>query len=526
MLCEKTGLDIETIACYDHYNGKVSKTLWTPNQKHLEKCKVGSYDHYRVYELFDAPDAAAAAAAAAAGGKGGGDADAADSDSDANINRDITVGKDSKVNVVQVRFGHETTEAYASFNCYKFRPLMFAVPTNVTNRQFKETVLAQIRPYMVTPAVAEATAAAQHPKVYLLDKVTPKPMEEGPYVYEAPKKYMALPDDDEEFDYSQSYGVCVIFSSKDDFKHEALNNTEDSTEPLMETGVMLTTLRNCYAEIMAADHVEDLTTAMMNAAAFHQDSLQASQDRSKEDWERHMIIALENPMLHDFDALDAFLPKVCAALYKRTPASPTSPVDEYLKALGKEQYEQLIDTLHQGITLRLLEEVEEEEFVFNRDQSLGRMIDVLGQVQKANAGRAAAAGQQAPLEKFYNDAVNEHLAQSTRIQVRDYEVWKQDELGNRGRLPAHSFTVMDYDFLLTLAVKVKLLTLENLILRQNYNRPDPQMMLQMLMGGAAPREFKIVVNRNDVVRDAITQLSHQFVTNSPHPLRFWSTREH
>ena len=37
------------------------------------------------------------------------------------------------------------------------------------------------------------------------------------------------------------------------------------------------------------------------------------------------------------------------------------------------------------------------------------------------------------------------------------------------------------------------------------------MMLQMLMGGAAPREFKIVVNRNDVVRDAITQLSHQYL---------------
>eukprot|EP00729_Bicosta_minor_P016381 gene16381-10838_t len=540
MLCEKTGLDIETIACYRHFNGTVSKTLWTPNQKHLEKCKVGSYDHYRVYELFDAPDAAAAAAAAAVGGKGSSDADAADSDSDDgfsssrsyNINRDITVGKDSKVNVVQVRFGHETTEAYASFNCGKFRPLMFAVPTTLTNRQFLELLRAQVKPFMAnadapipgtggagaadvtqdatdtTAADAEAAkktaeeaaAAAEYPKVYLLDKVTPKPLEEGPYVYNAPKKYVALPDDEEEFDYKKSYGVVVIFNAKGDFKHEMLNknNTEDSTEPLMETGVMLTTLRNCYAEIMAADHVEDLTTAMMNAAAFHQDSLHASQDRSKEDWERHMIIALENPMLHDFDALDAFLPKVCAALYKRTPASPTSPVDEYLKALGKEQYEQLIDTLHQGITLRLLEEVEEEEFVFNRDQSLGRMIDVLGQVQKANAGRAAAAGQQAPLEKFYNDAVNEHLAQSTRIQVRDYEVWKQDELGNRGRLPAHSFTVMDYDFLLTLAVKVKLLTLENLILRQNYNRPDPQMMLQMLMGGAAPREFKIVVNRNDV----------------------------
>ena len=62
ILCEKAGLNIETIACYDHYNGKVSKTLWTPNQKVLEKCKVGSYDRYRVYEMFDAPDAAAEAA--------------------------------------------------------------------------------------------------------------------------------------------------------------------------------------------------------------------------------------------------------------------------------------------------------------------------------------------------------------------------------------------------------------------------------------------------------------------------------
>ena len=233
--------------------------------------------------------------------------------------------------------------------------------------------------------------------------------------------------------------------------------------------VQLETLRACYEGLMAgADHVEDLTNALINAAAFHQDNLQALQKSTGADWERHMIIALENPMLHDFDALETFLPKVCAALKGRKPATPTSPVDEYLKALDKTRYTQLTNTLHQGITLRLLEEKEEEDFVLNRDKPLGRMIDVLGQVHKANVGRAAA--EQMPAEIFHNDAVNEHLAQSQHHQVRDYEVWKRDELRIRDRLPAHSFTVMDYDFLLTLPVKVKLLTLENLILRENHNR--------------------------------------------------------
>jgi ubiquitin-protein ligase E3 A len=277
--------------------------------------------------------------------------------------------------------------------------------------------------------------------------------------------------------------------------------------------VNLDLVRACYAAIEGSiSKVDDLGTTLINAASFHLDNMASNPvpntKMSATDWERQIVLVLENPILHEFDALEALLPKVTAALDKRVSATPTSPLDSYLTSLDAARFNRLVETFQQEMTLRILDEKEEDGFVLNFDEHFVRTVSVLKQLHTVNLKRETPV----PSELFQNDAVNEHFAVSQRNQVRDYEVWRRETLRISHKLPAHALTVVDNDFLLTLAVKVKLLTIENLILReQNSDQRNPQFMMQAMFGGPQPKEFRITVNRSNLVRDAITQLSETYL---------------
>jgi ubiquitin carboxyl-terminal hydrolase 4/11/15 len=289
IFCTKAGLDIDNIACYEHYNGKILKTMHTPQMKKedYDKCKPTNYDKFRVYELFTAATPAPVEVADAA------PKETNNSDSDDsmhtttrsyNHNSGIVHGVGTLYNVLQIRFGYENDERYSNHHLGKYRPLMVPMPHGATNAQVLEIVEQHIAEYggsgvkpvetppayeegaeseeaapepgsiaeglddgnedegnSEDPATANAENAAEpeaYPKFFVLDKITVKAAEVGPYNYSATavKNYVSIGAPDEVWDYKDSFGVCVIYPSLALFDHEKLNRTEDYVEPVVESG--------------------------------------------------------------------------------------------------------------------------------------------------------------------------------------------------------------------------------------------------------------------------------------------------
>merc|ERR1719498_1059064 len=111
-----------------------------------------------------------------------------------------------------------------------------------------------------------------------------------------------------------------------------------------------------------------------------------------------------------------------------------------------------------------------------------------------------------PMEAFCNDGVNEYF----RIR-RDFEVWKQSWFRENGirlpRIPSHAFSFCDFDFIMALSTKVKVLDFENRI-KQEFERHQHvrQNVLEILQGNV-DHSFTINVRRDDLVTTSLREIS-------------------
>lgn len=79
---------------------------------------------------------------------------------------------------------------------------------------------------------------------------------------------------------------------------------------------------------------------------------------------------------------------------------------------------------------------------------------------------------------------------------------KKDEIRTGRVIPDHAITFVQYDELLELPQKVKILELENDILRNRHSQPAH--FMEMVMG---PRQFLLKVNRENIISDTLHQLN-------------------
>ncbi|KFM81417.1 Ubiquitin-protein ligase E3A, partial [Stegodyphus mimosarum] len=254
------------------------------------------------------------------------------------------------------------------------------------------------------------------------------------------------------------------------------------------------------------------------------------------------VIVMEIPMMECPEYMEAALPAFCKAA-ALLPVRSQAVLARTWSTFGAERLKEMLDTLHQFITLRvivgqfsreyfindeesviaatklmkilfyasLLGGVVEDPELTNEDEDLGETDENLHDLLGARAGPESKDSQKTkedplgvelnikpidcrspvlPFEEFYNEPLSDQLEMD-----RDFAYYKTE---------GGKFSFMNYSFILTPAVKALGLYYDNRIRMYSERRIS---VLQSLVHGAPPNPYlRLRVRRDHIIDDALVGL--------------------
>ena len=334
--------------------------------------------------------------------------------------------------------------------------------------------------------------------------------------------------------------IWLVFSSPESLNKSFQLPEKDRSDICIQTGITVDVkaVRRTFESLFSLD-VASITNALVNAMDVYCSELQRRKTFRTRESLNHVVVLLENPLLHSPEFIKAF-PKFLQTI-SLLPVERKESLIRWYSFYPVEELQNFVSSLQQLITLQLLFSDDSEHqrmYIPQSDPAIAAATNVMmlfffanllvaertGSMRPMNAKLSSIAAKPKPEFMQKDDTDYERLL--SRLQVHPANAFEppmpfseflNEELNDRvnmsidyqrgymgGNNGDHVFSFLEYPFILNTANKVEKLLRDNLVSQFSERQ---RTLVHAVLTGVPDIPFLLLrIDRNSIVSDALVQV--------------------